>query len=127
MNDWGELKLTQIGANDFWNLFDELCDDNSRFLFNRATILEAYKNGNLYGLTVDETDDMHKRNAGADLIFCQSMFRNLYLLPCFCVKEDNKAIIIWTHTRARNMGFATKLIKLLGIKYAYDFREKSAI
>ena len=51
MEDWGEIKLTQIDSSDeFWNLFDELRDDNSGFLHNRSTILDAYKNGDLYGL-----------------------------------------------------------------------------
>jgi hypothetical protein len=52
-----------------------------------------------------------------DNIFCNN---SLYLLPCFCVKENDKAIIIWTHTRARKMGFAKILVKLLHIEYAYN-------
>jgi hypothetical protein len=117
MEDWGKIKLEQIDSHDFWCLFDELCDDISGFLNNRSTILEAYKNGNLYGLRVNETDKMYQRGARIDNIFCDNSF---YLLPCFCVKENNKAIIIWTHTRARKMGFAKKLVELLHIKYAYN-------
>lgn len=45
--------------------------------------------------------------------------KSFYLLPCFCIKKNNTAIIIWTHTRARKNGFAKKLIKLLQIEYAY--------
>ena len=55
MDDWGEIKLTKIESDDFWCLFDELCNDNSGFIHNRATILEAYKEENLYGLRVNET------------------------------------------------------------------------
>ena len=116
MNDYGEIKLAQIESDDFWCLFDELCDDNSGFLHNRNTILESYKNGNLYSLRVNETDEMYKRGARIDNIFCIDSF---YLLPCFCITENKKAIIIWTHTRARNMGFAKKLVELLQIEYAY--------
>ena len=61
MEDWGEIKVIQIDSNNFWYLFDELCDDNSGFYNNRSTILEAYKNGNLYGLRVNETDKMFER------------------------------------------------------------------
>jgi hypothetical protein len=115
MNDWGEIKLNQIDNKEFWCLFDELCDDNSGFVHNRNIILEAYKDGNLYGLRVCETDQMYERGARIDNIFCKNSW---YLLPCFCIKENNKAIIIWTHTRARNMGFAKKLVTLLQIEYA---------
>ena len=118
MENWGEIKLIQIDSNnDFWYLIDELCDDNSGFFNNRSTILEAYKNKNLYGLRVNETDEMYKKGEIMNNIFCNNSY---YLLPCFCVKEDNKAIIIWTHTRARKMGFAKKLIELLHIEYAYN-------
>jgi len=116
MEDWGEIKFTRIGSDDFWCLLDELCNDNSGFLHNRSAILEAYKEGKLYGLRVNETDKMYERGAGMDKIFCEN---SLYLLPCFCIKKNNKAIIIWTHTRARKMGFAKKLVELLHIKYAY--------
>lgn len=117
MDDWGEIELIQIDDEDFWHLFDELLDDNSGFYNNRSTILEAYKKRNLYGLRVNETDKMYERRAQIDNIFCKN---SLYLLPCFCVKENNKAIIIWTHTRARKMGFAKNLVKLLHIEYAVN-------
>lgn len=117
MEYWGEIKLIKISsANDFWCLIDELCDDNSKFMCNRSTILQAYKDGNLYGLEVEETDEMYNNYSGNDDLFCRYSF---YLLPCFCVKEDDKAIIIWTHTRARRRGFGKKLVKLLKLEYAY--------
>lgn len=118
MDDWGELMVTKIidGCN-FWHLFDELCDDRSKFLCNRDAIVEAYKNGNLYGLQVTETDLMYKRRARMDTIFCKGSW---YLLPCFCIKENDKAIIVWTHSRARNNGFAKKMIELLEINSVYN-------
>ena len=117
MEDWGEIKLAQIDSDVFWSLIDELYDDNSEFICNRTKILEAYTKGNLYGLEVNETDLMYNNNANNDDIFCKY---SLYLLPCLCIKENNKAIIIWTHTRARRKGFAKKLVELLQIKYAYN-------
>ena len=118
MNDWGEIKLTQIeNGNDFWYLFNELLDDKSQFYHNKTTIVEEYKNNNLYGLRVDETSSMFKRGARADKIFIEESF---YLLPCFCIKNNNTAIIIWTHTRARRNGFAKKLVNLLNIQYVFQ-------
>ena len=122
MDDWGEILLTQIDSTEFWILFDELCEDKSGFFHNRGTILEAYKEGNLYGLRVTETDKMYERGAREDIIFCE---RSWYLLPCFCIKESNKAIIIWTHTRARNLGFARKLVELLQIEFAWNPLQES--
>jgi hypothetical protein len=116
MDDWGELKLVQIDSNDFWCLYYELSNDKSGVLCNRTEILEAYKDGNLYGLTVDETKLMYARDAHTDKIFCDNSH---YLLPCLCVKENNSAKFIWIHTRARRMGIAKKLIELLQIKYAW--------
>jgi hypothetical protein len=117
MKDWGEIELTQIDSDDFWCLFDELCDDNSGFLYNRSVILEAYKKGNLYGLRVDETDKMYEKGARMNNIFCDSSW---YLLPCLCVRENTEAIIIWTHRRARKMGFAKKLVELLQINSVFN-------
>tara|TARA_B100000003_G_scaffold203179_1_gene213378 strand:- start:21369 stop:21779 length:411 start_codon:yes stop_codon:yes gene_type:complete len=118
MEDWGEIRLEQIDDSiNFWFLYDELLDDKSGFLNNRTCILDAYKNGNLYGLRVNETYKMFEKGESQNDIFCKG---SLYLLPCFCIKENNKAVIIWTHTRARKKGFAKCLVKLLDIKYAYN-------
>lgn len=117
MKDWGEIILTPIDStSDFWCLIDELYDDNSEFIHNRCTILKAYKEGNLYGLSVSVNNKMYDSHARMDKIFCTDSW---YLLPCFCVENNYEAIMIWTHTRARKMGFAKKLVELLQIKYAY--------
>ena len=121
MEDWGEIKLVQIDdPSEFWELIDELCDDKSGFYHNRKTLLEAYKNGNLYGLRVHETKQMYRKGARMDKIFCCDSFGcpSWYLLPCLCVKENNTAIIIWRHTRERKMGFAKKLVSSLCIERA---------
>ncbi len=116
--DWGEIKLEKINDGaDFWHLIGELIDDNSNFFINKNKIVESYKEGTLYGLRVCETDKMFERSARMDEIFCQDSW---YLLPCFCVKENDVAIIIWTHSRARKNGFASKLVKLLQIKHVFQ-------
>lgn len=117
MQDWGDMKLIRISSSsDFWNLIDELTDDESEFLYNRNDILDSYSSGNLYGLEVEETDEMYKRGAMKDKLFCKN---SCYLLPCFCIKNNDTAVIIWTHSRARRNGLARRLIELLGIKKAY--------
>lgn len=116
MEDWGTIELVQIvDGNDFWSLIDELIDDEDGFIHNKNTLVEAYRDGNLYGLRVNETDSMYERGAAGDKIFCKNSF---YLLPCLCVKEGDNAIIIWTHKKARLNGFAKLLVQLLDIKVA---------
>ena len=123
MEYWGELKLVKItDGGDFWSLMDEIKDDS--IYCNRTAIVESFKHDNLYGLVVDETDEMYNKGLGTDDLFCCSN-NSLYLLPCFCIKEDDTAIIIWTHKRARNKGFAKKLVELLNIKYARNILPES--
>ena len=117
-----DVIVEKIDAGSFWCLIEEMIDDKSGFLHNRRTILEAYKHDNLYGLKVIETEDMYQRGASTDPIYCTNSF---YLLPCFCIKEENKVIMIWTHTRARKMGFAKKLVEMLDVKYAHDVLPES--
>jgi len=123
MDDWGEIKLEKIDfASDFWSLYDELAADESRFICNREHIVDAYKNNILYSLRVDETQKMYDNSAHTDAIFSKN---SLYLLPCFCIAKNNNISIIWTHTRARKMGFAKKLVKLLNIKQVENILPES--
>lgn len=119
MSDYGNTELHQIeSVENFWALYDELVDDNSGFINNRTTLLEAFKNGNLWGLTIEETDSMFKRHAWEDPIFVKNNITNtLYLLPCLCLlnNEGNKILIIWTHSRARRHGYAKKLVEYLSV------------
>lgn len=123
MEHWGEIKLTKIEHGfDFWCLFDELSNDNSNFINNREIIVDAYRKGNLYGLNVDESDHMFANKSINDDIFARHHNGALswYLLPCLCVVENKKCIIIWVHTRARRKGLGTKLVKLLKIEDVYN-------
>lgn len=118
MEDYGETYLEKIeDGRNFWDLFDELIDDISGFLNNRNYIVDSYKEGNMYGLRVTETDSMYQRHAAMDKLFCSGSF---YLLPCFIIKEKDEAFILWVHTRARNKGLGTKLVELSKIKYVYN-------
>lgn len=128
MDDCGEINLLQIKDGDeFWCIMDELYDDSSEFVHNRTLILEAYRRRNLFGLSVTKTDKMHEtrdeKRASQDGIFCKG---SGYLLPCFCVKDRDRAILIWTHTRARNNGFAKRMVQMLDIVSAYHPVPESA-
>jgi len=126
MTDYGTIEMTLIERpEDFWALWDELEDDDSGFIHNRITLLDAFKKGEMYGLTVKETDSMYSRGADTDELFVKCKGTNsLYLLPCILLldneymKEGNAQIsIIWVHTRARRRGFAKKMVNSLSECY----------
>lgn len=113
--DWGELKLTTFNGCDLLLLFNEMIEDQSDFVHNFGSILDAFKVGNLYGLCVDETQEMFDKNEQSNPIFIQS---TQYLLPCFCIVDEDHVDLIWTHSRARRCGFARKMVELLNITNA---------
>jgi hypothetical protein len=87
--------------SDFFILYDELLNDHSGFIYNRSSILNAYKNGLLYGLK-----------------------QSTNLLPCLCILRNScnpiirEAEILWVHTRMRQNHLGQTLIHLLNINYA---------
>ena len=77
MRDWGKIIIHKIETgDDVLILFNELVNDNSGFIHNMSFLLDAFKDGNLYGLTVIETDDMFKRGARMDKEFCKDVNGN---------------------------------------------------
>ena len=95
---WGPLGLVSgkdLTAEDFWALIDELKDDQSGFLSNRATLLEAWRGGYLHGLAVVETDGMYRsperRN---EPLFCKGSL-TMYLPAPMSVHDRRR----WRHHR----------------------------
>jgi hypothetical protein len=115
-HDYGDFAVKRItNGMDFWHLIDALMDDKSGFINNREVLVEAYRNSNLYGLVIEETEDMFERQAWMDPIFCPGSW---YLLPCLCVASGKTAKIIWTHSTVRRHGMANKFINHLNLKRA---------
>lgn len=112
-------------GRDFFALIEELLDEHTTnirngyhgsFFHNRDTLADAFKEGRLYTLVAQETDDMFRRGAAAEDVFVPPGSGQLFLLPCFCMMSvDNVAVeILWTHPRARMRGLASTLVKQLG-------------
>lgn len=139
-NEINLVKLIRIeSSNDFWCLIDTLLDDERTslnktgkgFYNNRSQILDAYKDGNLYGLTTfciaddiisfEQEDRLVAKFRNNDLV-CKNALNGSSsdLLPCFCIKENDTAIILWVHTKIRRCGVGSKLIRSLNIKSAYN-------
>lgn len=114
--DYGAIELHLVESpEDFWALWDELLDDKSGFIHNRACLLDGYKNESMFSLKIEETDSMFRRGANTDEIFCKTEHRTLYMIPCLCIlnKKGTEIEIIWVHSRLRRKGLATKMIELL--------------
>ncbi len=113
------------GSDEFWILIDELIGDQSSFWHNRTCILNAFRDGRLYGLNIHETDLMYERGVRGDPVFARAYHGepSFYLLPCFCVvsaTDDKTCDMIWVHTRARRKGLGRKLVRELGIRVARE-------
>ena len=114
----GPLRLECVtSSGDFWALIHDVFDDTdpngTGFGHNRDTLLDAFRSGMLYSLRVEETQGMHDNGAGVDQLFATTG----YLLPCLCIPEAGNRIveIIWVHPRARRMGLASTLVRLMGL------------
>jgi GNAT superfamily N-acetyltransferase len=129
MENWGKIELFRFrdvfegscNTDLFWEIMDDLHEEMKAssnghgFWHNRNMILDAFIDGAMYGLQVIETDEMYRART-KDPLFCKNGF---YVLPCFCIIKEhddgNEAVIMWTHTRARNKGFGKKLVEILEI------------
>ena len=117
INDWGKIKLTLITkGSDFWALLYEILDEEPMYQINENLLAESFRDYHMYGLKVQESPSMQQREAYKDSIFCR---RSRYLLPCFCLKNDNVIIVIWLHQRIKNYSFDKIFIDLLNIREQY--------
>lgn len=124
MPDYGPIIVQEIeNFDDFWSLYDELIDENFIFSQNRSLMLQAFKDGKLFGIFITETDSMKSRNSfQQDPIFASSCHQHIemprsLLVPGFCVKyNEDTAIMLWVHYRCRGLGLGKKFVQSLGIK-----------
>jgi hypothetical protein len=124
INIWNDyIELVQINSYGLACLINKMNDELIDFdIKYKTTVLEALKNDNLYGLKLKDVEIFERKcsNEYYNEFSCWQQYWNKvlcnnYLLPCFCVKENNKAIIIYTSKNHRNTGFAKKLLDLLQI------------
>ena len=107
-DDWGTIHLLQIvDGNDFCCILEEMNDGT---VIHKHRFAEAYRDGNLFGLYVEETDDMFSREAYNDPIFCQN---SSYLLPCTAIKRNGFIQSVWSHERVKGYRFEKHLIRML--------------
>ncbi|MBV5345111.1 MAG: hypothetical protein JZU63_06065 [Rhodoferax sp.] len=104
------------GAETLRHVIRELYHDNSGFLHNMSDLFDGFAAGRLYGLRLEETDDMF-RHKGHHPMFMQS--RSPWTLPAFCCLDETGAVdIIWVHPRVRRMGLASAFLRELDVTRA---------
>ena len=104
------------GAKTLQHVIRELYHDNSGFLHNMSVLFDGFATGRLYGLRLEETDDMFKHN-GHHPMFMQSRFP--WTLPAFCCLDETGAVdIIWVHPRVRHKGLASAFLRQLDVTRA---------
>ena len=70
---------------------------------------------------MEENEYMKNSNFKTNPLFSkqQSNILTNYLFPCFIIKNNNKAFLLWVHSRIRLRGFGKLLVKLSNIEEAY--------
>ena len=112
---WGDARLQKVDTPEtFWRIFDELCMEGSDFVHNRGQLLDAYSEGALFTLVVDENDHMCSTEAGRSSLLMRES-TSCYELPCFCIVYNNECNILWVATRARRRGIASMLMTSLTV------------
>ena len=106
------------------------------FYHNRAWIIDAYKQGCLFGLQVSENYAMYKdKDSRMNPIFMKKrrawpfsvntgQCDFSHSIPCFAVVEDKangkECSMLWVAERARNYGFGSTLVRERAVTYASD-------
>ena len=114
-NDWGDLELVTISANPllFWYIFDEI---NSNEVINYDNVFSSYKSNTLYGLRLKINSEFwYNSTIIHDSYFCKDSY---FLLPMFCSTDivTNEMSMIWVKETIRRQGYATQIMKLLGVE-----------
>jgi hypothetical protein len=122
---YGELEVAVItDKRVFFCLLDEMCKEsetnihgvNRVFYHTRVSMLDAFMQGRLFGMSVSETDTMFQRSSMQDDLF---MLEGFYHIPCFCITArhaTDTAEMMWTAPRARNKGLEMFFKDILGVK-----------
>ena len=107
---------SDCGAETLEHVIRELYHANSGFLHNLSVLFTSSAAGRLYGLQLEETEDMFRHN-GHHPMFMQS--RPPWTLPAFCCLDETGAVdIIWVHPRVRRRGLASAFLHQLDVTQA---------
>lgn len=108
-DDWGDFYIVDFQVDELLKLFYLLNETGSGYFHNIHYLLECYRDNQLLGLAVEETDSMYKRGAKADEIF----INYTYTLPCFFTYISGKIDLIWSHSKYKSLGLENKITKIM--------------
>jgi hypothetical protein len=117
-----DLQIIIITRADYlWEIIDEIDDAylKKKYDIDFNLLLEAYKYDKLYGLIINQSNNLYN-----DSMFCKNI-KNL--LPCFCIKENNALLTIWSHPRIKKFHFEKYMINELFVKKIKDELEDNLI
>ena len=107
---------SDCGAETLEHVIRELYHANSGFLHNMSVLFTSSAAGRLYGLQLEETEDMFRHN-GHHPMFMQS--RPPWTLPAFCCLSETGAVdLLWVHPRVRRRGLASAFLHQLDVTQA---------
>ena len=107
---------SDCGATTLEHVIRELYHANSGFLHNMSVLFTSSAAGRLYGLQLEETEDMFRHN-GHHPMFMQS--RPPWTLPAFCCLDESGAVdLLWVHPRVRRRGLASAFLHQLDVTQA---------
>lgn len=106
-------------TTELWAILDEVLLDalnhqeiQNSFWFNRKYITDCFLRGELYGMKLQENDQMRNTKAFNDPIFCKG---SMYILPCFCVivktPDSFQTEVMWISNRIRDYSLLPKMAK----------------
>ncbi|EKX39859.1 hypothetical protein GUITHDRAFT_114108 [Guillardia theta CCMP2712] len=106
---------------DFWIIFRQIIEGSPGNV-PYDTILNAFKEKKLYGLKVIETEEMFRLGCKLDPLFCVDMNGDPgdYLLPCYCIMQDDIAEYIWVRPDMRRQGLGRLFVQKLRIREAWN-------
>jgi hypothetical protein len=112
-NLYGKIKIILITQPDFfWELKNELDNDMIKYDYciNIDLLINSYKYEELYGIMIDDTNSVYKKELYNENIFCKNIE---YLFPCLCIKSNNVITLLWTHPKIKRFRFEKKMIEIL--------------
>jgi len=114
--DWSTTLVIPASSDDLAGFIRELYDANSGFLHNISVLYDGFAAGRLFGLRLEETEDM-LRYKGHHAMFMQ--LRPLWTLPAFCCLDESGAVdLLWVHPRVRRRGLASAFLHQLDVTQA---------
>jgi hypothetical protein len=120
---YGTVEVTLVtDQRVFFSLLDEICKESVHmspginFYGQRVSLLDAFMQHRLFGVSVAENDSMFRKDSMMDALF---MVEGFYDIPCFCItakQSPDTVELLWAADRARGFGIEELVMDQLRLK-----------